>query len=209
MSSPIGLGPMAPQWATPDRVRRFHVELPIQGALDHDRGLAAILAGAALVADLCRDPCQLGQTGHAVQIDAFALLEKIVVELAVPVDLTAFDPGLLQQLGLADVFPGALAQWRLHPRCEPARLDAQTPAHRPDGELPAMLGHERVSHSFGMTLGPMAGSCLTPGEIRVVIVARTNGASMTTLFQDVTFLRDPRQLLLQASDLGVLLRLSR
>jgi len=86
------------------------------------------LSVAALVTDLRRNPCQLGQTGHAVQTDAFALVEKIVVELAVPVNLTTFDPGLLQQLGLADVFLGALADRRLYPRIEAARLDAQTAA---------------------------------------------------------------------------------
>jgi len=154
---------MAPQWASPDLVRRFHVELPIQGVVDHDRGLAAILAGAALVADLRNNPGQLGQTSHAVQTDAFALLEKIVMKLAVPVDLAAFDPSLLQQFGLASIFLGALAERRLHPRIEAARPNAQTPTHRPDGELPAMLGHERVSHfaslakyASSLSLGPVA-----------------------------------------------------
>ena len=143
--------------------------MPIQGVVDHDRRLAAILAGAALVADLRRDPGQLGQAEDAVLIDTLALLEKVVVKLAVPLDLAAFNPSLLQQLGLEAVFLGPLAQRRLQPRIEDARLNAQAPTHRPDGELPAMLGFEtRIS------------LCI-PGEIRVAIVTRTNGAPMMTL----------------------------
>ncbi len=177
---------MAPQWATPDRVRRRHVELPIQGVVDHDRGPAAILARAALVADPCRDPGQPGQPGQAcdaVQADVLALREKIVVQFAVPKDLAAFDLGHLQQFGLAGVFPGMLARRRLRPRCESARLDAQAQAHRPDGELPAMLGHERVSHSFGMALGPVAGACLPLGEIRARYRPRTNGGQASPFYR--------------------------
>ena len=99
MSSPVGLGPMAPRWATPDLVRRRHVELPIQGVVDHDRGFATMLAWAALVADPCRDPGQPGQARDAVQADVFALFEKIAVKLAVPIDLAAFYLSLLQQFG--------------------------------------------------------------------------------------------------------------
>src|SRR5690606_757802 len=48
--------------------------------------------------------------------------------------------------GLAPVFLGSRAHRRLQPGIEPARLDAQAPAHRTDGKLTPMLGHERVSH---------------------------------------------------------------
>ena len=63
-----------------------------------------------------------------------------------PVDFTAFDPSRLQQLGLADILPGAPADRRLHPSLKAARMDAQTPAPRPNGEFPRMLSYERASH---------------------------------------------------------------
>jgi hypothetical protein len=45
-------------------------------------------------------------------------------------------------------------------------VDAQATTHRTHGKQRAMLGNERVSHLFGVALEPMAGSPLTPGEIR-------------------------------------------
>ena len=39
------------------------------------------------------DPGQPGQAGHTVQADAFALLDKVIVQLAIIVGLAAFGPG--------------------------------------------------------------------------------------------------------------------
>ena len=43
----------------PNLVRNLDIKLPVEGVVDHDRRLAAIAAGAALVADLCLDTRQL------------------------------------------------------------------------------------------------------------------------------------------------------
>lgn len=94
----------------PNAVRRPGIELPIKGVVDDDRGLAAIAAGAALVADLCLDPCNRGQSGDPVLTDACALFDQIIGQLAVTIDLAALSPSFLQQFCLALVFVCPLAQ---------------------------------------------------------------------------------------------------
>jgi len=81
------LAPNVDSVGHPNLVRRLHVELPIQGVVDDDRRLAAKLAGTALVADLRLDASQLGEPGDTVRADAFALLEEVVMQLAITVDL--------------------------------------------------------------------------------------------------------------------------
>jgi hypothetical protein len=68
------------------------------------------------------------------------------MQLAIPINLAAVVPGLKNQLSLAPVFLDSFARRRLPRGPKSARLDAQTPAHRPNGKLHAMLGHERLSH---------------------------------------------------------------
>ncbi len=84
----------------PNLVRNLDIKLPVEGVVDHDRRLAAIAAGAALVADLCLDPRLLRQSGNAVRTNAFALFDQIVMQLAVAVDLATLGPSLLQQFEL-------------------------------------------------------------------------------------------------------------
>ena len=60
----------------------------------------------------------------------------------------ALGPGLLQHLGLPLIFLGPLAQRRFQPCIEATWLDAQASAHGPHGDLSAMRGDERGSHSL-------------------------------------------------------------
>ena len=147
----------------PDTIRCFDVELPVEDIVDYEPRLASVAARTPLAADLRLDPCKLRQSGHAVRADTFSLLQKIVVQFAIAVDLAAVSPGIEQHLRLALVFHHPIAQRHLKPCIEPARLDAQAPAHGPDGKLPSMLGHESVSHlaslaeyALATVLGPMA-----------------------------------------------------
>ena len=64
----------------------------------------------------------------------------------IAIHLAAVSPGLSDQLGLAPVFQCLLAQRRLQPSVEAARLEARAPAHRLNRELSAIPGYERVSH---------------------------------------------------------------
>ncbi len=84
-----------------------------------------------LVAYLGLDACQFCQTCNAVRTTALTLIQKIIMKLPVLVDLAAFLPSLVDELGLANVFLHPSAQRGLQPGIKPAWMDAQTPVHRP------------------------------------------------------------------------------
>ena len=76
--------------------------------------------------------------------DAFALIDQIIIQLAIATGLAALGPSLLQQLCLAPAFLRPLAQRFLQPSIKPSRLDAQAPAYRPYQELTTMLCNKRL-----------------------------------------------------------------
>lgn len=72
--------------------------------------LAAIAARAPLVTDLRLDARQAGETGHPVRATGLALIEQVVVQLAVAIDHATVVPGLPDQVGLPGVFLRSVAQ---------------------------------------------------------------------------------------------------
>lgn len=84
---------------------------------------------SAFVTDLRLDPCQFGQSSNAVQAAGLALIQQVVVQLAVAIDFAAFVPGLPDQCGLSDIFSCALAQRGLLPSIIAAGLDVQAATH--------------------------------------------------------------------------------
>ena len=68
------------------------------------------------------------------------------MKLAIAIHLAPVLPCLPDQLGLARVFPGPLAQRAPQSGIEAAGMDAQTTTHHTHREQRTMLGHERVSH---------------------------------------------------------------
>lgn len=66
--------------------------------------IATIAAGAAHVADLRLDPRKLHQSGDPVRTDAFALVNQVIMQLAIAIDLTALGPSFVQQFSLTPVF---------------------------------------------------------------------------------------------------------
>ena len=119
-----------------------HLGLPAFGV----RRLAAIAAGATPVADLRLDPCKPRKTSNAVGTTCLSLIEKVVMKLAVAIDPATFRPGIADELRLTRIFQRPLAEWILQPGVETAGSDTKATAHRPNRELLAMLGYERVSH---------------------------------------------------------------
>jgi len=87
-----------------------------------------------------------GQARNPVPSDRLALVQQIVVKLAIAIHLAPVLPCLPDQLGLARVFPGPLAQRAPQSGIEAAGMDAQTTTHHTHREQRTMLGHERVSH---------------------------------------------------------------
>src|SRR5690606_3872751 len=75
-----------------------------------------------------------------------SLIEEVVMQLAVAIDPAALLPGRSDQVSLACIFQRPLAHRVLQPGVKTAGSDTQATAHRPNRELLAMLGNERVSH---------------------------------------------------------------
>lgn len=88
----------------PGMVWRSHVELAIQRVVDRQGRLAAIATGPALVADLRLDTRYPGQTSNAVRAAGLALIQQIIVQLAIAIDLATVVPGLPNQLRLPSIF---------------------------------------------------------------------------------------------------------
>jgi hypothetical protein len=114
---------------------------------------AAVNAGATFVADLGFYPGNPRQAGNPIGATCLAMIEQVVVKLAVAIDLATFLPHLSERINLPLVFARTLAQWRLEPSIEAATMDAQQAANRPHRKPLLMLGNERTS------------LCI-PGEIR-------------------------------------------
>jgi len=74
------------------------------------RRQAAIAARTALVADLCLDTRKSGQPGNAVRAAGLAVIQQVIVQLAVAINLAAVVPGLSDQLRLPSIFQSPQAQ---------------------------------------------------------------------------------------------------
>ena len=99
-----------------------YVKLLVERVVDSDGRPAAIDAGTAFVADLCFDPSKTGQTRNPVRAADLSLIEKVVVQLAITVDLAALFPCLQEQIGLSPVLAGSPAQRVLQPGVESTRV---------------------------------------------------------------------------------------
>ena len=91
-------------------------------------------------------PPILGETCCSNRVTRLALVQQVVVQLAIAVHLATIFPWLADQLGLADVVARPPAQRGLQPGIEAARADAQVPTHRPHLISRPMVDDERVSH---------------------------------------------------------------
>ena len=81
----------------PNPVRCLHIKLSVQRVIDNDGRFAAIGARPTFVADLGFDAGLSGQSRNPVQTARLTLIQKIVMQLAVAVDLDAQLPGPLAE----------------------------------------------------------------------------------------------------------------
>ncbi len=91
----------------PNHVWRSDFKLPVQHVVCDHGWLAAVSPRATFVADLRCDACQAGQP-HTVLRTSLALIKKIVMQLAVTIDLAAVGPCLLDQICLT---ASSCARW--------------------------------------------------------------------------------------------------
>lgn len=89
----------------PDLVGRIHLELRFQDVGHDDRRLSTVSPRAALAADLGQDACKASQPGDTALGSLLSLIAQIISELAIAVDLTDVEPGLPDQLRLAEIVP--------------------------------------------------------------------------------------------------------
>lgn len=101
--------------AHPDRVRFFNIEPPVERVVDHDPRPPAVSARSAAIADLRPDARKPGKACNTVRAAGLTLIQKIVMQLAVAVDLAAQLPGSVDERRLASIFSGPLAERRLEP----------------------------------------------------------------------------------------------
>jgi len=87
----------------PYLIRHGDIELTIEGVVDRYLCLATVGARKMPITDLGFDPCHSGQSGDPVWAAGLALVLKIVLQLAVTIDLAAFLPSLLEQSHLSRV----------------------------------------------------------------------------------------------------------
>lgn len=83
---------------------------------------------------------------RTVRAATLTLVLKIIMQLAIPIDLAAVLPSLFEQLGLPLIFQSPFAEWLLRPRIEPAWVNREHVAHAAHAELLVMPFDERVSH---------------------------------------------------------------
>jgi hypothetical protein len=127
----------------PGRVR--DVKLPVECVVDSNDRPAAIDAGAAFVGDLRLDPGETRQARDPVRAAYLALTEKVVVQLAITIDLAAFLPCLKEQIGLSLVFVGSPALRVLQPGVKSTEMNPQKTAHRSHRKLQMMQSNERLT----------------------------------------------------------------
>lgn len=94
------VGPDVGDVRDPRLVRTSNVELTVQSVVDDNGRPAAINSGTALVADLSLYPGNPRQTRNPVGAACLAVIEQVVMKLAIPVDLAALFPSRLEQIDL-------------------------------------------------------------------------------------------------------------
>lgn len=117
-----------------------------RSVIDSDGRPAAIDAGTAFVANLRLDPGKAGKTRNPVRAIYPSLVEKVVVQLAITVDLAALFQHLQKQIDLSLVLVGSLTQRAPQPSIKSTGMTPQKATHRPHRKLQAMQGNERVFH---------------------------------------------------------------
>src|SRR5690606_11544596 len=95
----------------PDLVRFTDVELPLQAIGRSHRWLATVIAGTPTIAGLRAQSFSPHQASHAVPATGLPQLTQVVVDLAITVDPTAFQPGMFDQSEQALIFLGAYRFW--------------------------------------------------------------------------------------------------
>ena len=128
----------------PVRVRRGHVELPIQQVWCDRRRLPAVVSRTAPIAHLGAQALDPHQPINAMPATALAQITKVAGHLAMAVDRAAFQPGLFDQPEKPLVAALAIALRLRQPCIEAAARRLEHAAHRCDPELVLVRLHERV-----------------------------------------------------------------
>ena len=130
----------------PELIRGIDIELSVQGVVGYDSRAATIRAGLLFVTNLGPYACQTRKAPNPVWADVLTRIAKIVVQLAIAIDLAAVIPGRFHQLGLALILQRPLGKWFAQPCIEAARMNQQHPAHRPYRKHQPVLSYERIPH---------------------------------------------------------------
>ncbi len=122
----------------PGGVRLRDIELALQVVRRDNRRTPALVSLVLLVADLGLDVILMRQPFNAAFTARLAQIPQVVVNLAVTIHATAFQPRLLDQAQQSPVLDGA---WRVRleqPGVVSAGMNSQHSAHDPDTMLMAM-----------------------------------------------------------------------
>ncbi len=130
----------------PERVRRIHVKLPVQGIVRHDCWAATIGARPFFRTNLGLYARQSRKTPNPVRACLFAKIAQIIVQLAVAIDLVSVIAGQFHQLGLTLIFQCPLRNGFAQPCIKTARVNHQHPAHGPYRKHQPVLSNERIPH---------------------------------------------------------------
>ncbi len=82
---------------TPDLIRLADIELPLQPIGCSHRRFASVIARSPTIAGLRTQPLHSHQAGYAMPATGLAQFTQIIVNLAIAIDPTAFQPGVLDQ----------------------------------------------------------------------------------------------------------------
>ena len=94
-------------------VGRSDFELSIQRVVNDDSRLASVSSWATLIANLCSNTCEVGQTCHTVLAAGLSLIAQIIGELAPYGDCAQSPTGQWIAIDLATVASCLLDQSRL------------------------------------------------------------------------------------------------
>ena len=112
----------------PMRVRRRHRELPVEPVWRHRRRKPAARPRSAAIADLCFESFGPHQAIDPVLSAGFSQDPKVASHLAIAVDCTALEPGVLHQSRQPAIFLRPVTHRCRQPRIEARALHAQDPA---------------------------------------------------------------------------------
>src|SRR6185312_713634 len=143
---PVLMGAKIGDVGHPGAIGLAHVELPLQMIRRHHRRPPAVAPRTTPIADLGTKSLLAHQPSHAMLAAALTELLQVVVDLAVSVHPTAFQPCLLDRSQQAAILtrPGRFG--RRSPRVIPARVHPHHPAQRSHRMLRLVCLDERVPH---------------------------------------------------------------